>query len=290
MGPRHASAVVLVLLALVASLLSLGATAASAAPRTAAPSPKAAVQPRAVLSPRAATVGRPPRNYVIPRTSYFSYPTGSYAAKVQIRNRVLYTVQSVWGGPRTSHRPAAREQRQDPDGHLVLQRHDHGQGPGRRPQPRRQRADHGGCHRQHRFQALEVPPAPPGCPPLPPGPPGDQGHLQLRPPVPRLVPGLRRGAALEVLPVRQRRGEPSPRHRRPGIDEPHRVRGQRPVEPGAGAEVACDRRQLPWHLPPDEPGPPRGPPVQRHDLRQRGRLLLPAPGRQLVAGPGDADC
>src|SRR6476620_5522651 len=102
MGPRHASAVVLVLLALVASLLSLGATAASAAPRTAASSPKAAVQPRAVLSPRAATVGRPPRNYVIPQTSYFSYPTGRYAAKVQIRNRVLYTVQSVWGGPRTS--------------------------------------------------------------------------------------------------------------------------------------------------------------------------------------------
>jgi len=102
MGPRHASAVVLVLLALVASMLSVGATAASAAPRTAAPSANAAVQPRAVLSPRAATVGRPPRNYVIPRTSYFSYPTGSYAAKVQIRNRVLYTVQSVWGGPRTS--------------------------------------------------------------------------------------------------------------------------------------------------------------------------------------------
>ncbi len=102
MGPRHAPAVVIVLLALVASLLSLGATAASAAPAAAAPGPKAAVRPDAALSPKAATVGRPSRNYVIPRTSYFSYPTGRYAAKVQIRNRVLYTVQSVWGGPRTS--------------------------------------------------------------------------------------------------------------------------------------------------------------------------------------------
>ena len=238
MGPRHASAVVLVLLALVASLLSLGATAASAAPRTAASSPKAAVQPRAVLSPRAATVGRPPRNYVIPRTSYFSYPTGSYAAKVQIRNRVLYTVQSVWGGPRTSLGTPLREQRQDPDGHLVVQRHDHGPGTGRRAQPRRERADHGGCHGEHRLQALEVPPAPPRCPALPSGPPRDQGHLQLRPPVPRRVPGLRWDAALEVLPVRQRRREPSARRRRPGIDEPHLVRGQRPVEPGAGDEVA----------------------------------------------------
>jgi hypothetical protein len=107
MGPRHAPAVVLVPLTLVASLLSLGTGAASAAP-PAAGQPSAGrptagtARPAAGLSPRSATVGRPARNYVIPRTSYFSYPTGSYAAKVQIRNRVLYTVQSVWGGPRTS--------------------------------------------------------------------------------------------------------------------------------------------------------------------------------------------
>ena len=95
MTPRHASALVLALLALVAGLLTVSGTAASAAP------PPATLKPSSALQPRAA-VGQPPRNYVIPRNSYFSYPTGRYSAKVQIRNRVLYTVQSVWGGGRTS--------------------------------------------------------------------------------------------------------------------------------------------------------------------------------------------
>jgi phosphatidylserine/phosphatidylglycerophosphate/cardiolipin synthase-like enzyme len=46
--------------------------------------------------------GQPRRNYVIPATSYFSFPNRSKAERMAIRNRVLLTIQSVWGGRRSS--------------------------------------------------------------------------------------------------------------------------------------------------------------------------------------------
>ena len=48
--------------------------------------------------------GQPPRNYAIPAGVHFSFPNKGKRAKVAIRNRVLYTVQSVWGGPRDANR------------------------------------------------------------------------------------------------------------------------------------------------------------------------------------------
>lgn len=51
---------------------------------------------------RSRRVGLPPRDYVAPASSYFSYPNRGGADQVAIRNRVLYTIQSVWGGPRSS--------------------------------------------------------------------------------------------------------------------------------------------------------------------------------------------
>jgi hypothetical protein len=90
---RAACALVPVL-AMVAVLLPLAGTAE--ARRDPAPHRKG----RAHAAPK--VVGQPPRNYVIPPGSYFSYPNRSKAERMAIRNRVLFTVQSVWGGPRNS--------------------------------------------------------------------------------------------------------------------------------------------------------------------------------------------
>jgi hypothetical protein len=46
--------------------------------------------------------GQPSRNYVIPASNFFSFPNRSKAERMAIRNRVLFTVQSVWGGRRNS--------------------------------------------------------------------------------------------------------------------------------------------------------------------------------------------
>ncbi len=78
-------------LVIVVVLVPLGAAqgAAPAANRTAA-------------DRTASTVGRPSLSYVIPATSHFSYPNRSKLERYAIRNRVLYTIRSVWGGPRNS--------------------------------------------------------------------------------------------------------------------------------------------------------------------------------------------
>ena len=44
-----------------------------------------------------------PLNYVIPAGSYFSFPNRGKAAKFAIRNRVLATIKSTVGGPRTAN-------------------------------------------------------------------------------------------------------------------------------------------------------------------------------------------
>ncbi len=46
--------------------------------------------------------GTPPGHYAIPTGSYFSFPNRSRAEQQAIRNRVLLTIRSVWGGPRGS--------------------------------------------------------------------------------------------------------------------------------------------------------------------------------------------
>lgn len=49
-----------------------------------------------------AEVGQPPADYVIEPDSYFSFPNRSVAERMAIRDRVLHTIESVWGGPRTA--------------------------------------------------------------------------------------------------------------------------------------------------------------------------------------------
>jgi hypothetical protein len=82
-------------LVLLAGTLSIsGAASATSAPR--AVSPK---QQQPAIGVRAAGFG-PSRNYAVPPGSYFSFPNTNKADKVAIRNRVLLTIQGVWGGPR----------------------------------------------------------------------------------------------------------------------------------------------------------------------------------------------
>ena len=84
----------LVALAVLASTLSAGGTAsASAAAPAAAP---AAASVAAAASVR----WEPARNYVMPPVSTFGFPNRSAFEKTAIRNRVLFTIQGVWGGPR----------------------------------------------------------------------------------------------------------------------------------------------------------------------------------------------
>jgi hypothetical protein len=73
---------------------------------------KAVAKKKPTKRPRAhaaaPVVGRPVRNYVMPATSYFSFPNRSKAERMAIRNKVLFMIQSVWGGPRNSLGQPAR--------------------------------------------------------------------------------------------------------------------------------------------------------------------------------------
>jgi hypothetical protein len=60
--------------------------------------PKQPPKPKAPPKP----IGQPPRSYVVPDTSYFSYPNLGRADRQAIRARVLKTINSTWGGRRTS--------------------------------------------------------------------------------------------------------------------------------------------------------------------------------------------
>jgi hypothetical protein len=92
---------VLVALACVAGVV--GSSAAAAAPTVATAPAAPAAQPAAAapaVTPTATAVGTPPGNFAVLPGTYFSFPNTSTAARYNIRNRVLLTINSVWGGPR----------------------------------------------------------------------------------------------------------------------------------------------------------------------------------------------
>jgi hypothetical protein len=91
-APLGLTPVLVTVLALVAVLVPLVGTAEARRP----PAPHLAARPH--VAP--AVVGQPRRNYVVPPGSYFSFPNRSKADRVAIRKRVLFTIQSVWGGRR----------------------------------------------------------------------------------------------------------------------------------------------------------------------------------------------
>ncbi len=103
MSVRRSPALVALTLALLCAGLVAGPTSALAAPS----SPTAAAV-RTAKSPPPSPTGRPPRNYVIAPGSYFSFPNRSKSDRVAIRNRVIATINSVWGGPKTPSGMARR--------------------------------------------------------------------------------------------------------------------------------------------------------------------------------------
>jgi hypothetical protein len=84
---RRTPALAAVLLALVTAVTSTAVTGVPAAEA-------------GTGSSRAAAVGQPRVNYVPTSRPYFAYPK-SKRDRMVIRNRVLRTIQSTWGGPRT---------------------------------------------------------------------------------------------------------------------------------------------------------------------------------------------
>jgi hypothetical protein len=85
----------------IAGLIVLAGTLTVAGTATASSTSAAPQQPSVGARASAWT---PPRNYVMPPGSAFSFPNARKADKFAIRNRVLLTIQSVWGGPRDRNR------------------------------------------------------------------------------------------------------------------------------------------------------------------------------------------
>ena len=83
------------LITLLGTLSLVGAApASSSVPSTSSQQPSIAVQ----------SAWTPARNYVMSPGSFFAFPNAGSANKFAIRNRVLYTIQGVWGGPRDRNR------------------------------------------------------------------------------------------------------------------------------------------------------------------------------------------
>jgi phosphatidylserine/phosphatidylglycerophosphate/cardiolipin synthase-like enzyme len=102
--PVRALATVLVTLsALVLTLVP--ATAPASAASTVSTQAKKQThhhKPKHKPKPPPKPVGTPPGSYVPTATSYFSYPNTNRSDSLAIRNRVLRTINSTWGGGRTS--------------------------------------------------------------------------------------------------------------------------------------------------------------------------------------------
>ena len=84
-------------LVVLAGTISVSGTAVASPSRQASAPAASAAQPAVGVS---AAAWQPPRNYVMPPGSSFGLPNASKADRLAIRNRVLFTIQGVWGGPR----------------------------------------------------------------------------------------------------------------------------------------------------------------------------------------------
>ena len=240
----------------------------------------------------AAALGVPPRNYVIPQGSFFSFPNRGKAEAKAIRQRVLgHDPERLGRSARPGHPRLRRRRRHDPDRHLVLRRLGCRQGPGGRPQPRGERAGGRGRRQEQAHGSVALPAQEAQGAPVPRRPPRARGPDQLRPGLPRLLPRSWRYGAREVLPLRQRRCHPAARRRGEHLDEPDQFALREPVEPGQVCALAVDLQRLP------RPSSAR----RGHDhgvaayhvnetRQRRRRLLLPVAGATAGRRPGDAGC
>ncbi len=98
---RRTPALAVALLALItAATASVPPAVATSVARPTAPTAPTASAASASLSAARSTAGQARVNYVPTSRAYFSYPNRKVDRMV-IRNRVLRTIQSTWGGPRT---------------------------------------------------------------------------------------------------------------------------------------------------------------------------------------------
>jgi phosphatidylserine/phosphatidylglycerophosphate/cardiolipin synthase-like enzyme len=93
--PVRRTSVIVFALAVLATMLAVTGPSTAAAPASTATAATAA-------KPAARVVGQPRTLYTVPANSYFSYPNAGKKAKYAIRNKVLATINSTWGGPRTA--------------------------------------------------------------------------------------------------------------------------------------------------------------------------------------------
>ena len=212
-----------------------------------------------------------------PRAASSASRTRGKKARQAIRSRVLYTIQSVWGGPRDALRRPAGRQRHDQDRHLVLRRLGRRPGAGRGQEARRQRADRRGQEGQPRPRVVELAaqearlaacsarttrrPTPCGASP---GSAGVVPRTRSAPPT--------RSTSSSTTSVPGTCGTIT----RADVDEPDHVRLQRPVEPGAGDLLPRRLERLLRDLPAVPAEPARRAALPRQAVRLPRRLLLPA--------------
>ena len=228
-----------------------------------------------------------------PGRALLRLPNRSKAEQLAIRNRVLNTIQSVWGGPRDPHRHPEpgngkiRIATWSFDDWAVARALVAARNRGVSVQvvaAKTANGDHGPWKLAAQAARPEA---------LPARAPEHARHLQLRPAVPGLLPRARRHRAREVLPLRQRRAAATPRYITLNTSmNLTRFGLPRPVEPGPGdatpAAVYNDFLNVFRQARLGRPVPPART-TCAHDRHARHRLLLPAPGRRAGQRPGDAD-
>ena len=256
---RSATIAVLVVLACTTSLLggfSAGPRGAASAAGASSMSPPSAVSPRAV-SPAAVKppashtgLGRPRVNAPIRPGSVFSYPNRGKKNQVAIRQRILNTIKSTWGGRRFRTGVRAPVERQIRHRHLDVRRLGDRAGALQGSSARRECPGARGQGPQQGTRAMEVA----AQASFPNGSTarasGQRQPVELRPALPGFLPRLRWHGTLEVLPVLQRRLVPRAHDHGAELDEPDQDGLPGPVEPGVDhlahlAFTARSTRSLP---------------------------------------------
>ena len=260
---------------------------AQAGPRTCSgqrPRPRVAA---AATGPRTSRPAQPPGPLRHPAVSYFSFPNRSKAESLAIRNRVLLTIRSAWGARRDSlgipqpHNGTIR---------MTSWSFDDWPSPGRwwRHEPWSQRPGDGSCRRQRRPRRLALAAQEARHEPLPAGPPDTREMDTFA----RQCRGSCRGSGGTAHAKYFLFGNVGSHHLRivtTDLDEPDQHRLPGPVEPRPGGGLRRGLLRLPGRLPAGPPGLAGHPALPRGQDRRRGRLLLPATGRQPGHRPGDAD-
>ena len=261
----------------------------TAAPRAAAPHAASAAS---ASTARTASNARwsPPRSYVPYNGPRFGYLARGKSAELGIRNTVLATIQSTWGGPRDRYGLTMPG-----NGTIRIATWSFGDmGIAKALVAAKNRgvsvqvmsaSDINKTHPEWRWLKKRL-----GTSYFKSGISGSAERTSFARSLQRLLPRPGRYAAREVLPVQQRGREPRQGHHDLELDEPDRIRLAGPVERGPGQQLDHGLQRLHGRLPRDAAGDVQRLAVPRLLLQQgpdREHLL---PDRQLDLGhrPGAA--